>query len=83
MSAEDTTSQTREQSSQKENIMTTATETKRGRGRPASFPNTDTKMAGFNLPEATIELLKKGAERREVTQNILVDRAIRAYVRKG
>lgn len=56
-------------------------EVKRGRGRPAAFPNEETKMAGFNLPVGTLELLAKGAADREVTQNTLVNRAIRAYVR--
>lgn len=61
--------------------MPTSTETKRGRGRPRSFPDQQTKMAGFNLPVATLELLQEGARSRGVTQNALVDRAIRAYVR--
>ena len=61
--------------------MSTSTEVKRGRGRPASFPNQDTKMAGFNLPTATLELLATGAKARGVTQNAVVDRALRAYLR--
>ena len=63
--------------------MTNSTLTKRGRGRPASFPNTDTKMAGYNLPVATLDLVTKAATKRGVNQNILVDRALRAYLRKG
>lgn len=63
--------------------MTNATETKRGRGRPATFPNQNTKMAGYNLPTATLELVRKAAAKREVNQNLLVDRALRAYLRKG
>lgn len=63
--------------------MSTSTETKRGRGRPATFPNTETKMAGYNLPVATLELVRKAAAKREVNQNLLVDRALRAYLRKG
>lgn len=62
----------------------TATQTQtRGRGRPASFPDQETKMAGFNLPVTTLELIAKGASKRGVNQNILVERAIRAYCRKG
>lgn len=56
---------------------------KRGRGRPASFPNTETKMAGYNLPVETLEMVTKAAAKREVNQNILVDKALRAYLRKG
>ncbi len=65
-------------------IMTQAqmTETKRGRGRPASFPNQETKMAGFNLPTGTLEKLSKGAAKREITQNALLAKAIEAYCRK-
>jgi len=56
---------------------------KRGRGRPASFPNQETKMAGYNLPVTTLDLVTKAAAKRGVNQNILVDRALRAYLRKG
>ena len=62
--------------------MTNSTEIKRGRGRPKSFPNTETKMAGYNLPIETLELVTKAAAKREVNQNILVDRALRAYLRE-
>lgn len=61
---------------------TETTEAKRGRGRPQSFPGQETKMSGFNLPVATLELLKAGAKAREVGQNTLVDRALRAYLRE-
>lgn len=57
------------------------TETKRSRGRPRSFPDQVTKMAGFSLPVDTLELLQAGAQARGVTQNALVDRALRAYLR--
>lgn len=60
---------------------TTATEVKRGRGRPPAFPGQKTKMAGFNLPQETLELLSKTATERELTQNAIVDRAVRAYCR--
>jgi hypothetical protein len=63
--------------------MNTNVETKRGRGRPATFPNKATKMAGYNLPVETLELVRKAAAKREVNQNLLVDRALRAYLRKG
>lgn len=59
-----------------------STETKRGRGRPASFPGQETRMAGFNLPTATLKRLAEGAETRKVTQNALVDRAVNAYLRR-
>jgi len=64
--------------------MTSSTSTsteKRGRGRPASFPGQETKMAGFNLPVSTLNMLAAGAAAREVTQNTVVDRALRAYLR--
>lgn len=60
----------------------TATEVKRGRGRPKSFPNAATKMAGYNLPEATLEMVTTAAVTRGVPQNILVDRALRAYLNR-
>lgn len=63
--------------------MSNSVEVKRGRGRPASFPNTETKMANYNLPIATLDLVTKAAAKREVNQNILVDRALRAYLHKG
>jgi hypothetical protein len=63
--------------------MNVSTETKRGRGRPATFPNQETKMAGYNLPTDTLEMVRKAAAKREVNQNLLVDRALRAYLRKG
>jgi len=65
------------------NTNSTATQTTRPRGRPASFPDQETKMAGFNLPVATLDLVGAAAAKREINQNILVDRAIRAYLRKG
>lgn len=55
----------------------------RKRGRPASFPTQETKMAGYNLPETTLELVSNAAAKRGINQNILVDRALRAYLRKG
>lgn len=69
----------------------TQTETKRGRGRPESFPGVETKMAGYNLPVATLKLVTSTVEKRNkdrgskprINQNQLVDRAIRAYLRKG
>lgn len=61
--------------------MSPSTETKRGRGRPRSFPDQETKMAGFNLPTSTLESLAAGAQAREITQNALVNRAILAYLR--
>lgn len=63
--------------------MNTSTILKRGRGRPATFPNQDTKMAGYNLPTSTLELVRKAAEKRGINQNALVERALRAYLRKG
>lgn len=57
------------------------TEVRRGRGRPRSFPDQQTKMAGFNLPVETLELLQEAAQARGVTQNALVDRAIRSLLR--
>ena len=62
--------------------MNTNTEVKRGRGRPQSFPNQDTKMAGYRLPTSTLDLVTKSATKREINQNILVDRALRAYLRE-
>lgn len=62
-------------------MSSTNTEVKRGRGRPASFPNLETKMAGFNLPLATLESLAAGAKARGITQNALLDRALKAYLR--
>jgi hypothetical protein len=70
--------------------MTNATETKRGRGRPASFPNQETKMAGYNLPVETLDLVTEAVEKRNkdrgnkprINQNQLVDRALRAYLRQ-
>lgn len=59
-----------------------ATQTKRGRGRPASFPGQETRMAGFNLPVSTLERLSAGAEKRGITQNALVARAVEAYLRR-
>lgn len=59
----------------------TETEVKRGRGRPASFPDTATKMAGFNLPLTTLDSLAAGAKARGITQNALLDRALKAYLR--
>lgn len=62
--------------------MTSATETKRGRGRPQTFPGQKTRMAGFNLPVDTLDLLSASAESRDKTQNAIVDAALRAYCRK-
>lgn len=71
--------------------MSQAIEVKRSRGRPASFPNTKTRMAGFNLPVDTLDRLSKATETRNakkadgapsVTQNTLVNRAILAYLRR-
>lgn len=71
----------------------TETEVKRGRGRPASFPELGkegVQMAGFNLPVSTLETLDKAVETRNaarkegqprVNKNTIVDRAIRAYLR--
>jgi hypothetical protein len=64
-------------------MSTSTTIEKRGRGRPATFPNTDTKMAGYNLPTSTLELVRKAAAKRGVNQNLLVDRALRAYLRRA
>jgi hypothetical protein len=61
--------------------MSNATETKRPVGRPQSFPGQATKMAGFNLPVETLALLAEAAKSREVTQNTLVERALRSYLR--
>lgn len=61
--------------------MSNVAEVKRGRGRPESFPNQETKMAGFNLPVATLDLVKQTSEKRSMPQNILVERALRAYLR--
>lgn len=61
--------------------MSNATEVKRGRGRPATFPNDETRMAGFNLPVATLELVRKTAEKREINQNALVNKALLAFCR--
>jgi hypothetical protein len=61
--------------------MSNATETKRPVGRPQSFPGQSTKMAGFNLPVETLALLAETAKSREVTQNTLVERALRSYLR--
>ena len=61
--------------------MPTNTEVKRGRGRPRSFPDQTTKMAGFALPVETLELLQEGARSRNIPQNALLDRAIRSYLR--
>jgi hypothetical protein len=71
--------------------MTQATETKRGRGRPASFPDVETNMAGYNLPQETLDLVKAAVEKRNknrgnkprINQNQLVDRALRAFLRRG
>lgn len=63
--------------------MSTSTQEKRGRGRPATFPNTKTKMAGYNLPVTTLDLVRNAAAKREVNQNLLVDRALRAYLRRA
>lgn len=62
--------------------MTNSTETKRGRGRPATFPAQETKMAGYNLPTSTLELVRRAAAKREINQNLLVNRALLAYVRE-
>ena len=59
----------------------TETEVRRGRGRPKAFPGVETAMAGFSLPVETLALLKTGAKAREITQNALLDRALRAYLR--
>lgn len=56
-------------------------EVKRSVGRPASFPNQETKMAGYNLPLTTLKLVSDAADKRDENQNILVDRALRAYLR--
>lgn len=70
--------------------MANATEVKRGRGRPESFPGVETKMTGFNLPVSTLELLseavvKRNKARKEgvsrVNQNTLVNTALRAFLR--
>lgn len=59
-----------------------STQVKRGRGRPRAFPGVETRMAGFNLPDATLQRLAAGAKTRGITQNALVDRAINAYLRR-
>lgn len=64
-----------------ENIMSNATEVKRGRGRPASFPNQETKPSGYSLPVATLKLVEDAAVAKEVNRNVIVDRALRAYLR--
>lgn len=58
---------------------------KRPRGRPRAFPDQKTRMSGFNLPVETLEMLSAASEARKLTQNAIVDRAVRAYlrVRKG
>jgi len=55
---------------------------KRGRGRPQSFPNEPTKAAGYTLPITTIDRVTAGAEVRDININILVNRALLAYLRK-
>jgi hypothetical protein len=57
-----------------------ATEVKRGRGRPASFPGQETRVAGFNLPIETLDMLAAEAETRGVTQNAVVAKAIERLV---
>lgn len=61
--------------------MANQTEVKRGRGRPKSFPGVKTKMAGYMLPTTTLDLVSEAAATREINQNILVDKALRAYLR--
>ena len=39
-------------------------------------------MAGYRLPTSTLDLVTKSATKREINQNILVDRALRAYLRE-
>jgi len=67
----------------KHSIMSNSTEVKRGRGRPKSFPNAETRMAGFNLPVATLEKIVAAAAKRGTNQNTLLDRAVNAYLRKS
>lgn len=58
-----------------------AIETKRGRGRPSTFPaDVETKAAGYKLPVTTLTLVDEVAERMEINKNGLVDRALRAYL---
>jgi len=52
------------------------TEEKRGRGRPASFPNTDTVALLARIPVATREQLRQVAERREEPINVTLNRFI-------
>lgn len=63
--------------------MNTNTEVKRGRGRPATFPDQDTKMAGYNLPITTLEAVATEAARREWNQNALVNRALLSFLNRG
>jgi len=67
----------------KHSIMSNSTEVKRGRRRPKSFPNAETRMAGFNLPVATLAKIVAAAAKRGTNQNILLDRAVNSYLRKG
>lgn len=78
---------------QEKQNMSNATQTEtRGRGRPASFPDVETKMAGYNLPVSTCEAVNKAVEKRNKARkagtprtnaNMLVNRAILAYLRRG
>ena len=66
--------------------MSNVVEVKRGRGRPKSFPELsekEVKMAGYKLLVTTLEVVSKGAEKRGIAQNALVNRALLAYLRKG
>ena len=71
--------------------MSTQVAEKRGRGRPEAFPGVDCRMAGYNLPVATLERVAKAVKARNakkaegaqsMTQNTLVNRALLAYLRR-
>jgi hypothetical protein len=54
-----------------------STKTKRGPGRPASFPNTETKALMTKLPQDAIGMIHELAEIRGENKNLTLDRMIR------
>ncbi len=51
-------------------------EVKRGRGRPATFPNTEVALLATKLPTETLDHLRMIAEKREVPIGVLINKMI-------
>lgn len=58
------------------NTMTSKTEPKRGRGRPANFPGVKTIAVLYSLPVETAEMVKAIAAKREQPIGIVVNTMI-------